>query len=58
MPQIIRALPWALALIMVAIAGSMDLIPHDTATTLITVLPLMMVATLSGRSCSLRRKAA
>ena len=58
MSQMTRALPWALATMMVAVADVADLIPGEVATTLITVLPLMMVVTLSGKSCSQRSKAA
>jgi hypothetical protein len=53
-----RALPWALATMIVAVADVADLIPGEVATTLITVLPLMMVVTLSGKSCAQRSKAA
>lgn len=54
MPQMLRALPWALAILSIALAGAADIIPASVANSLVTVLPLVMVATLSGarRGCT------
>lgn len=52
MPQMLRALPWAIAILAIALLGAADIIRADVATTLVTVLPLMMVATVTGsRRC-------
>ncbi len=52
MPTIHKALLWALAILLVALAGAAGLIPKQTATLLVTVLPLMMVVTIAGgRRC-------
>jgi hypothetical protein len=54
MPQMLRALPWAIAILLIAAAGAADIIPAATASSLATVLPLVMVATLAGsrRDCA------
>lgn len=44
-----QALLWALAILLVALAGAAGFIPHGTATSLVTVLPLVMVAIIAGR---------
>lgn len=44
-----QALIWALAILLVALAGAAGLIPERTATSLVTVLPLVMVAIIAGR---------
>lgn len=52
MPQMLRALPWAIAILAIALLGAADIIRADVANTLVTVLPLMMVATVTGsRRC-------
>ncbi|WP_156377736.1 hypothetical protein [Sphingopyxis sp. Root1497] len=48
MPQMIRALPWAIAILLIALAGAAGIVPAATANMLVTVLPLVMVATLAG----------
>lgn len=48
MPQILRALPWAVAILAIALLGAADIIPADVATSLVTVLPLVMVAIFAG----------
>ncbi|WP_293703664.1 MULTISPECIES: hypothetical protein [unclassified Sphingopyxis] len=48
MPQILRALPWAIAILAIALLGAADIIPADVATSLVTVLPLVMVAIFAG----------
>ncbi|MGB3848255.1 MAG: hypothetical protein WA940_20460 [Sphingopyxis sp.] len=54
MSQMLRALPWALAILSIALAGAADIIPASVANSLVTVLPLVMVATLAGarRGCT------
>ena len=47
MPQILRALPWTIAILLIALAGAADIIPAATARSLVTVLPLVMVVTLT-----------
>jgi hypothetical protein len=53
MPPIFRALCWALALICVALAQILDIIPQNVASMLIVVLPAIMIATTprDGRAC-------
>lgn len=52
MPPMLRALPWAIAIFAIALLGAADVIAADVANTLVTVLPLMMVATITGsRRC-------
>jgi len=48
MPQMLRALPWAIAILAIALLGAADIIPADAATSLVTVLPLVMVAIFAG----------
>ena len=52
-----HALLWALAILLVAFAGAVGLIPERTATSLVTVLPLAMVAIIVGRRNRCRVKA-
>lgn len=54
MPPNFRALCWALAIICVAFAQILDIIPHNVATMLIVFLPAIMIATTprDGRACS------
>lgn len=54
MPQMLRALPWAIAILLIALAGAAGIVPAATANMLVTVLPLVMVATLAGsrRRCA------
>lgn len=58
MPHILRALPWAAASLLVAIASIFELIPETTAQTLIIVIPALMVATINAAPCALRRRSA
>ncbi|WP_077146863.1 hypothetical protein [Sphingopyxis sp. KK2] len=59
MQQILRALPWAIAILLIALAGAADIIPAATASSLVTVLPLVMVATLARTArCALRQEGA
>lgn len=52
MPQMLRALPWVIAILAIALLGAADIIRADVANTLVTVLPLMMVAIVTGsRRC-------
>lgn len=44
-----QALLWALATLLVALGGAAGVIPHGTATSLVAVLPLAMVAIIAGR---------
>ena len=46
--QMLRALPWAIAILAIALLGAADIIPADAATSLVTVLPLVMVAIFAG----------
>jgi hypothetical protein len=48
MPQMLRALPWAIAILAIALLGAADIIPADVATSLVTVLPLVMVAIVAS----------
>ncbi len=50
MPQILRAICWALAILGVAFADRAGLITSDMANTLIIVLPVMAVLSLSGKN--------
>lgn len=51
-----RALPWIAASLIFALASIFELIPESFAQTMIVVLPALMVATLNGKACALRRK--
>ena len=48
MPQMLRALPWAIAILAIALLGAADIIPGDVANSLVRVLPLVMVAIVAG----------
>tara|TARA_R110000850_G_scaffold96256_2_gene201414 strand:+ start:196 stop:369 length:174 start_codon:yes stop_codon:yes gene_type:complete len=48
MPQLLRALPWAIAIFAIALLGAADIIRADVANSLVTVLPLVMVAIVAG----------
>lgn len=48
MPQMLRALPWAIAILAIALLGAADIIRADVANSLVTVLPLVMVAIVAG----------
>lgn len=56
MPQILRALPWAAASLLVAVASIFELIPEPSAQTLIMVIPALMIATINAKPCALRRR--
>ncbi|MDR6834636.1 MULTISPECIES: hypothetical protein [unclassified Sphingopyxis] len=56
MPQILRALPWAAASVLVAVASIFELIPESSAQTLIVVIPVLMVATMNAKPCALRQQ--
>lgn len=59
MPPIFRALCWALAIMCVAFAQVLDIVPENIATMLIIVLPAIMIATTprDGRACAKRTAA-
>ena len=44
-----QALLWAFAILLIALAGAAGLIPERTAGSLVTILPLVMVAIIAGR---------
>lgn len=48
MLQILRALPWAIAILTIALLGAVGIIRADVANGLVTVLPLVMVAIVAG----------
>ncbi|HEV7342324.1 MAG TPA: hypothetical protein VGN68_11880 [Sphingopyxis sp.] len=48
MPHMLRALPWAIAILAIALLGAADIIRANVATSLVTVLPLVMVAIVAG----------
>ncbi|MDP3783822.1 MAG: hypothetical protein Q8Q79_13010 [Sphingopyxis sp.] len=48
MLQMLRALPWAIAILAIALLGAADIIRADVANSLVTVLPLVMVAIVAG----------
>ena len=56
MLSIRRALPWIAASLICALASIFELVPQSLAQTMIVVLPALMVATLNGKACALRRK--
>lgn len=58
MPHILRALPWAAASLLIAIASIFKLIPETTAQTLIIVIPALMIGTINAAPCVLRRRSA
>ncbi|WOF42116.1 hypothetical protein KNJ79_12930 [Sphingopyxis indica] len=58
MPSIRHALPWIAASLFFALASIFELIPRSLAQTMIVVLPALMVASLNGKACALRRKGA
>ena len=44
------ALAWAIAILGVAIVGTLDLIPQDSARTLVLVMPALALASLGSAS--------
>lgn len=48
MPNIIKGLIWAAAIILVALVGHAGWIERDVVTTLVLVLPVLAVMTLRG----------
>jgi hypothetical protein len=48
MPQMLRALPWAIAILAIALLGAAEIIRTDVANSLVTILPLVMVAIAAG----------
>lgn len=57
MPQILRALPWAIAILAIALLGVADIISADVANSLVTVLPIVMVAIVAGSARCRRQEA-
>ncbi len=52
MPSMLRALPWAIAILAIALLAAADIIRSDVANMLVTVLPRIMVTTVAGsRRC-------
>lgn len=58
MPQILRALPWAIASLQTALASIFELIPEAVAQERIIVIAALMVATIYAGPCALRRRSA
>lgn len=58
MLQIFRALPWAFAMIFIAIASARGLIAKELALTLLAILPGVMVATFPRKRCIRARRGA
>lgn len=58
MRSILRALPWAIASLTIAFASMLNIIPHAQATTLIAVIPALMIATMANSRCGRRERAA
>ncbi|WP_260580518.1 hypothetical protein [Sphingopyxis sp. PET50] len=51
MSPIFKAVCWAVAILCIALASALRFIPGKLATSLITVLPLVMVAIMASRPC-------
>lgn len=58
MPQYSRALIWTAAIMAVAVARIFDLLPRDLASTLIIVLPALMIATTPRHELGCARRGA
>lgn len=54
MNQILRAVPWALAMVLIAVGERFGVVQPEVARTMMVVLPALWVAT-SGRTCLRRR---
>ena len=55
MTQIAKALIWAAAIILFAIASASGLVESETARTMMIVLPILAWAAIGGKSCLPRR---
>lgn len=55
MNTILHAALWAVGILCVALAGAFGLIPTSLANSLVTVLPLVMVAIIAGKRRNCRR---
>lgn len=55
MSPIFRATCWALAILCVAFAQILDIIPAHIATTLVIILPAIMIATTPARDRACHR---
>jgi len=58
MPSMLRALPWAIAMILLALAGAANLIADDVVLTMLAILPGLMVATMPRQRCASARRSA
>lgn len=59
MTAVLRALPWAIAMILIALGEAEGLVGHDTAATMFAILPaLAVVAGIRGGCAGFRRKGA
>lgn len=56
MPSILRALPWASAMLFVAGTDRFGLIGEAQAATLVAIFPALMIATMKARPCALRQR--
>jgi hypothetical protein len=54
----LRALPWAIAMILLALAGAANLIADDVVLTMLAILPGLMVATMPRQRCASARRSA
>jgi hypothetical protein len=55
MPQIVRGLLWAIAILIIAWAGSRGAVSRDTACWMVIVMPVLAVLHLGLRNRSCRR---
>ena len=55
MSTISKAICWALAIVLTALAGAVGLITEDSARTMLIVLPVLAMTSLTGRSDCLAR---
>lgn len=49
MSAVLRAIPWVLALLLIALAESLGVVAAETAKVMFTVLPIMAVLSVTGR---------
>lgn len=56
MNAILRAIPWAVAMLLIAVGKAYGLVEPRTAVTMFAILPGLMVATMPRQGRCLRRR--
>jgi len=57
MKAVLRAVPWAVAMLLIALLARLGWMDHTTTATMFAVIPALMVATMDrSRGCHLLRR--